>query len=101
MILSNEPGYYLKGKYGIRIENLLLVKPASTPKDGDRKMLSFETLTFAPIDKRLIDDTLLTKAEIHWLDEYHAEVFSKIGSFVNDDTRSWLVEACAPLTRRS
>jgi Xaa-Pro aminopeptidase len=101
MIISNEPGFYLKGKYGIRIENLLLVKPAMMPKGGDRKMLSFETLTFAPIDKRLIDDSLLTKSEIHWLDDYHAEVLRKIGSLVNDDTRSWLVEACAPLTRRS
>lgn len=101
MILSNEPGYYLKGKYGIRIENLLLVKAALKPKGGDRPMLSFETLTFAPIDKRLIDDSLLTKSEIHWLDEYHAEVLRKIGSLVNDDTGSWLVEACAPLTRRS
>jgi Xaa-Pro aminopeptidase len=101
MILSNEPGYYLKGKYGIRIENLLLVKPAAKPKGGDRAMLSFETLTFAPIDKRLIEDDLLTKAEIHWLDEYHAEVIRKIGPLVNEDVRPWLQAACAPLTRRS
>jgi Xaa-Pro aminopeptidase len=101
MILSNEPGFYLKGKYGIRIENLLLVKPAAKPKGGDREMLSFETLTFAPIDKRLIDDDLLTKTEIHWLDEYHAEVMRKIGALVNEDVLPWLEAACAPLTRRS
>jgi Xaa-Pro aminopeptidase len=100
MILSNEPGYYRKGKYGIRIENLLLVKAEAKPTGGDRPMLSFETLTFAPIDKHLIEQDLLTKAEIHWLDEYHAEVLGKIGSLVNDDTRPWLEEACAPLTRR-
>jgi Xaa-Pro aminopeptidase len=101
MILSNEPGFYLKGKYGIRIENLLLVKPAAKPKGGDRAMLSFETLTFAPIDKRLIDDDLLTRTEIHWLDEYHAEVMRRIGSLVNEDAKTWLSQACASLTRRS
>lgn len=101
MILSNEPGYYLKGKHGIRIENLLLVKPAAKPKGGDRAMLSFETLTFAPIDKRLIDEELLTKPEIHWLDDYHAEVARKLGSLVNEDVRPWLEAACAPFTRRS
>ena len=101
MILSNEPGYYLKGKYGIRIENLLLVKPAAKPKGGDKAMLSFETLTWAPIDKRLIDEELLTKTEIHWLDDYHAEVARKLGSLVNEDVRPWLEAACAPFTRRS
>ncbi len=101
MILSNEPGFYLKGKYGIRIENLLLVKAATKPKGGERAMLSFETLTFAPIDKRLIDEELLTKAEIHWLDAYHAEVMRKIGSLVNKNAKTWLSQACAPLTRRS
>ncbi len=100
MILSNEPAYYRQGKYGIRIENLLLVKPQAKPKDGDRPMLSFETLTFAPIDKRLIEQDLLTKAEVHWLDSYHAEVLRKIGSIVNEDTRPWLEDACAPLKRR-
>jgi Xaa-Pro aminopeptidase len=99
LILSNEPGYYRPGHYGIRIENLLLVNPPVKPKGGDRAMLSFETLTFAPIDKRLIDDTLLTKSEIHWFDDYHAEVLRKIGALVNEETRPWLEAACAPLTR--
>jgi Xaa-Pro aminopeptidase len=99
MIISNEPGYYAPGKYGIRIENLLLVKPASKPTGGNRKMLSFETLTFAPIDKQLLDERLLTEAELHWLNHYHATVMQKIGGLVSTETRSWLQHACAPLTR--
>jgi Xaa-Pro aminopeptidase len=101
MILSNEPGYYLKGRYGIRIENLLLVKTPQKPKGGDRPMLSFETLTFAPIDKRLIDDSLLTRDELQWLDGYHAEVLRKIGTRVAPETRAWLQAACAPLTHKA
>jgi Xaa-Pro aminopeptidase len=97
MILSNEPGYYRKGHYGIRIENLLLVKPEQKVKGGDRPMLSFETLTFAPIDRRLFDESLLTKFEVNWLDTYHAEVHRKIGQLVNNETKSWLQAACAPL----
>jgi Xaa-Pro aminopeptidase len=98
MILSNEPGHYVQGKYGIRIENLLLVKPAQKPKQGDRAMLSFETLTFAPIDKRLIDTHLLTRAELHWLDSYHADVFQKLQKRVDVATRPWLEATCAPFT---
>jgi Xaa-Pro aminopeptidase len=101
MILSNEPGYYKPGRYGIRIENLLLVTPATKVKGGERAMLGFETLSFAPIDKRLIDESLLTKAEIHWLDDYHAEVLRKIGGGVLPETRAWLEKACAPLTKRT
>jgi Xaa-Pro aminopeptidase len=101
MIVSNEPGYYRKDHYGIRIENLLLVKPATKPKGGDRSMLSFETLTFAPIDAHLIEDDMLTKAEIHWLDQYHEEVLRKLGSLVNEETKPWLTQACAPLRGRS
>jgi Xaa-Pro aminopeptidase len=99
MILSNEPGYYLKGKYGIRIENLLMVNTPAKPKGGDRAMLSFETLTYAPIDKGLIDDRLMTRAEIQWLDAYHAAVWEKLSSRVLADTKSWLKTACAPLTK--
>jgi Xaa-Pro aminopeptidase len=99
MILSNEPGYYLKGKYGIRIENLLLVKTPAKPKGGDRLMLSFETLTYAPIDKGLIDDSLMTRAEIQWLDAYHTSVWTKLASRVSAETLPWLKTACAPLTK--
>jgi Xaa-Pro aminopeptidase len=98
MILSNEPGYYRKGKYGIRIENLLLVKPAQKPRQGDRFMLSFETLSFAPINKRLIDTSLLTRSELQWLDAYHADVLQKLGSKVHSETLPWLQEVCAALT---
>ena len=101
MIVSNEPGYYAPGKYGIRIENLLLVKPPRVPKGGNRKMLSFETLTFAPIDKHLISEDLLTRSEIQWLDTYHQAVWRKIGKHVNADVRNWLQESCAPLNRKT
>lgn len=99
MILSNEPGYYLKGAYGIRIENLLLVRPPTKPKGHERAMLSFETLTFAPIDKRLIDDSILTRAEIQWIDIYHDEVWQKLSRGVSTNTKLWLKAACAPLTK--
>jgi Xaa-Pro aminopeptidase len=98
MMLSNEPGYYLSGKYGIRIENLLIVKPAEKPKGGDRKMLSFENLTCCPIDRNLIDQHILTRAELKWLDAYHAEVHAKLKSLVLPETLGWLEAACAPLT---
>jgi Xaa-Pro aminopeptidase len=101
MILSNEPGFYLKGKYGIRIENLLIVKAAASVKGGTQRMQSFECITFVPIDKRLIDDTLLTRAELHWLDHYHAEVLAKIGPHVSGETKQWLEKACAPFKHKA
>ena len=76
MMLSNEPGYYKAGDYGIRIENLILVEPR-TIAGGDREMLGFETLTFAPIDLRLVEPALMTADEIAWLDAYHASVREK------------------------
>ena len=72
MILSDEPGYYKTGAYGIRIENLIVVTPAEAIDGGDRPMLGFETITFAPIDRRLIDVGLMTTEEVAWLDAYHA-----------------------------
>jgi Xaa-Pro aminopeptidase len=96
MIISNEPGYYKTGHFGIRIENLLLVNKAQKPKGGERAMLRFETLTFAPIDRRLIDTHLLTREELHWVDTYHAEVWSKLQGRVSAATKPWLKEACAP-----
>ncbi len=71
-IISNEPGYYKEGAYGIRIENLVLVTPAEKPVGGDREMMAFETLTLVPIDRRLIAKELLTKDEIAWINDYHA-----------------------------
>lgn len=96
MILSNEPGYYKAGDYGIRIENLVLVTPLAL--DGaEREMLGFETLTFAPIDRNLIAADLLSAAERAWLDAYHRDVLARIGKQVEGETRAWLEAACAPL----
>jgi len=98
MIVSNEPGYYRAGDFGIRIENLVVVVPAPA-LDGadDREMLSFETLTWAPIDKRLITVDLLSEPERNWLNTYHSEVLSRIGPHVSGDVSSWLETACTPL----
>ncbi|MGI4732515.1 MAG: aminopeptidase P family protein [Janthinobacterium lividum] len=100
MILSNEPGYYKTGEYGIRIENLLLVVARDVP-DGDRPMLGFETLTLAPIDRDLIEPALLTPDELGWLDRYHAEVAATIGPVLDDDDRAWLAARCAPIDAAS
>ncbi|BCM20458.1 aminopeptidase P family protein [Mesorhizobium sp. J8] len=97
MMLSNEPGYYKEGAYGIRIENLILVTPAEPVEGGDIAMHAFETLTLAPIDKRLIRTDLLTRDELHWLDQYHAWVLAEIGPMVDGETLAWLEKATAPL----
>ena len=98
MIVSNEPGYYKAGAFGIRIENLLLVTEAGEIEGGDRPMLGFETLTFAPIDRALIDARLLTREELLWLNGYHARVLEQISPQVDAATQAWLKDACAPLT---
>ncbi|MGC1506663.1 MAG: aminopeptidase P family protein [Sulfitobacter sp.] len=99
MILSNEPGYYREGAFGIRIENLLVVRSALPLQGGDdhRDMLDWQTLSFAPIDKRLIDVDLLDAGALAWLNRYHAEVVEKIGPRVSQATKLWLDEATAPL----
>jgi Xaa-Pro aminopeptidase len=97
MILSNEPGYYKEGAYGIRIENLIVVTPAEAIDGGDIPMHGFETLTLAPFDKRLIDYDLLTKAELQWIDAYHARVLAEIGPMLDGETLAWLENAAAPL----
>lgn len=96
MIMSNEPGYYKAGEYGIRIENLVLVTPAPLA-DAEQPMLAFETITFAPIDQRLVDPALMTPAEIAWFDAYHAAVFAKLENMLTDEERLWLADATAPL----
>ncbi|TPW28024.1 aminopeptidase P family protein [Martelella alba] len=99
MIISNEPGYYLPGKFGIRIENLLVVTEAAPVAGGDRPMLGFETLTWCPIDARLIDTALLTREELVWLDAYHGAVREKLLPLVTDAAeRDWLEAATRPLT---
>jgi len=96
MILSNEPGYYREGAFGIRLENLIVVQIA--PQKGDnRAQLNFETLTFVPLDRRLIVASLLAPGERAWLDAYHAETLAKIGPRVTALAHDWLKLACAPL----
>ena len=96
MILSNEPGYYKAGEYGIRIENLVLVVERAV--DGAEKpMLGFETLTFAPIDRSLIDAAMLREDEKAWLDSYHAQVLARIGPEISGDDLNWLQRACRPI----
>ena len=96
MILSDEPGFYLPGAYGIRLENLLLVQPADAP--GARKpFLRFETLTLAPFDRQLIEPAMLTREECGWLDAYHARVLREVGPALDAPAREWLAVACAPL----
>ncbi len=101
MMLSNEPGYYKEGAYGIRIENLILVTPAETIEGGDIAMHGFETLTLAPIDRRMIRPDLLTANEAQWLDAYHARVLAEIGPMLDGETLAWLEKACAPLPAAS
>ena len=97
MIVSNEPGYYKGGHWGIRIENLQVVTEASDIPGGERPMLGFETLTMAPIDRRLIEVDLLDPTERAWVDAYHAEVLAKVGPLVDGEAGAWLEQACAPL----
>ncbi|HVI28231.1 aminopeptidase P family protein [Hansschlegelia sp.] len=96
MILSNEPGYYREGHYGIRTETLVLVEKRAIP-GAEREMYGFETLTLAPIDRRAIEPALLTTGERAWLDGYHARVLAEVGPLVDGETRAWLEAACAPL----
>ncbi len=98
MILSNEPGYYREGAFGIRIENLIAVQTAPVIDGEDpREMLEFETLTFVPIDRRLIVAEKLTALERDWLNNYHAAVLDKVGPGVTEATQEWLRAACAPI----
>ena len=96
MIVSNEPGYYRTGQYGIRIENLVLVQQAELP-GAERPTLQFETLTLAPIDRKLVDVTMLTPAERQWLDAYHARVYATLADRLDRVERDWLAAAAAPL----
>ena len=95
-VVSDEPGFYLPGSHGIRIENLLLVEPAEFPA-ATKPFLRFETLTLAPIDRRCIDTDLLDPAERAWVDAYHARVLREIGPALDVGERAWLAEACAAL----
>src|SRR3954470_4943051 len=99
MIISNEPGYYKTGEYGIRIENLVLVVPCEAEGgfEAEKKLLGFETLTFAPIDRNLIETGLLSADERRWVDGYHREVLKVVGPQLDGDAKAWLEAGCAPL----
>jgi Xaa-Pro aminopeptidase len=98
MILSNEPGHYREGAWGIRIENLIVVEEAlPMPGGDDRAMLRFRTLTWVPIDRRLVVPSMLSIEERAWLDVYHAGVLERIRPRVEGRARDWLEAACAPL----
>jgi Xaa-Pro aminopeptidase len=96
MILSNEPGYYKTGEYGIRIENLVLVVEREIP-GAEQAMLGFETLSFAPIDRTLVDRDMLGAEERAWLDAYHAKVLEIVGTQVEGEAKAWLERVCAPI----
>jgi Xaa-Pro aminopeptidase len=100
MILSNEPGYYLPGSYGIRLETLVMVEPAAFP-DSRRKFLQFETLTLAPFDRALIEPEILTVDAKNWLNQYHLRVRDLLSPFLTGaddaDALGWLREATAPI----
>ncbi|MGH1577637.1 aminopeptidase P family protein [Planktotalea sp.] len=99
MILSNEPGYYREGAFGIRIENLLVVQPAKALEGSDahRQMLDFETLTYVPIDRRLILSDMLNQQELDWMNSYHAACLSKLSGLLSEDAQNWLENATQPL----
>ena len=100
MILSNEPGYYRADAFGIRIENLILVTEAAAVAGAEKPLNAFETLTLAPIDRRLIEPALLTAAEIAWVDAYHARVRDAITPLLDAPGRAWLLTAVMPLASR-
>jgi Xaa-Pro aminopeptidase len=97
MICSNEPGYYKTGAYGIRIENLVCVVALPREPEWEADRLGFETLTLAPIDRRLVERAMLSRAETAWLDAYHARVRDAITPLVDDETARWLEAATRPL----
>jgi Xaa-Pro aminopeptidase len=97
MILSNEPGYYKTGAYGIRIENLVLVVEGPKVEGAEKPLNTFETLTLVPIDRRLIEMSMLSYDEISWIEIYHAKVAAALMPLVDDETRPWLAAATLPL----
>ena len=96
MILSNEPGYYKQGEYGIRIENLVLVEERDIA-GAEGRYFGFETLTFAPIDKALVDVSLLNAGELSWWHDYHAKVLQIVSPQLDGEALAWVKQACAQL----
>lgn len=99
MFLSNEPGYYKEGEYGIRIENLILVEADGQNASTDKVMLKFNTVSFAPIDRKLIVADMLTEAELDWLNDYHQQVYDALSPHMDQDEVKWLQTATAPLAK--
>ena len=97
MILSIEPGIYLEGKLGIRLENLVYVKRKSTHSEQKKEFLEFETLTLAPFEKNLIEKKLLSREELIWLNSYHRNIYHKLRPFLSDTEKTWLRETCKAL----
>ena len=97
MIVSNEPGYYKTGEFGIRIENLQYVTKAQSIAGGEREMLGFQNLTWAPLHKALIDKDMLTRSERDFINQYHATVWNKIGPLLDGEVKGWLEQACQAL----
>ena len=97
MILSVEPGVYLEGKLGIRLENLVCVKKKSGNSKQNKGFLQFETLTLVPFEKKLIEKNLLSRDELHWLNSYHDNVYSKLSPILNVSEKTWLRYACGIL----
>ena len=95
MTVTDEPGIYLAGKFGVRIENTLLVTPYKETEFG--KFLQFESLTLCPIDKSPIISETMTVEEVTWLNDYHQMVFDRLSPYLSDDETNWLREACAPI----
>jgi Xaa-Pro aminopeptidase len=99
MLVSNEPGYYKEGEYGIRIENLIMVREDGKLEGGKRNLLKFETVSLAPIDRNLIDVELLDDGELKWLNAYHERVHATLAPKLEADVAVWLKNACAPLKK--
>ena len=97
MIVSNEPGYYRADAFGIRCENLVVVRE-STREAEERAMLEFESITLVPFDQRLLEPGLMTEAELVWLDDYHQRVHAAIGPLLQGHDLEWLQQATRPLS---
>jgi Xaa-Pro aminopeptidase len=97
MVISNEPGYYKTGEYGIRIENLVAVREAPKIEGAEKPLLEFETITLAPIDLNMVEPGLLTDSEKAWLNAYHARVQEVISPLVDVGTKAWLESATAKI----
>jgi Xaa-Pro aminopeptidase len=99
MLVTNEPGYYKEGAFGIRIENVMLVKETEIPDlvNGGKHMFGFDTLTVIPICKKLIDKSMLTKDEIEWFDNYHRRVLDTHAANLTAEELKWLEQQCSPL----